>query len=231
VSAIAPGVLSLPPGEVHVWHVDLDVPAARRAALAALLHRDERARAMRLRQPRDRDRWVVARGHLRCVLAAYTGTAPAALVLAAGPHGKPYLLQAGEPAPLRFNVSHAEAVALIAVAWRREVGVDVECERADRADLGVARRLFSADEAETLAALPADARVQAFFALWATREAYAKAIGLGLEAMAATPPVGWTLRDLPVGPGYAGAVAVERGAEVVRCRPWPGVAAVHQSSR
>jgi 4'-phosphopantetheinyl transferase len=234
MSAVAPGLagdLSLPPGEVHVWRVDLDVPAARRAALASLLDRHERARAMRLRQPVDRDRWVVARGSLRCVLAAYTGAAPGALVLAIGPHGKPYLLEAGGPAPLRFNVSHADGVALIAVAWRREVGIDVERERADRADLDVARRMFSADEADTLAALPAEARVHAFFSVWATREAYAKAIGLGLEAMSATPPAGWTLRDLPVGPGYTAAVAVELGAEVVRCRPWPAAIAVHQSSR
>jgi len=61
---------------------------------------------------------------------------------------------------------------------------------------------------------------ETFFALWTAREAYAKAIGRGLDAMRDTPPAGWTVRQLALGPGYAGAVAVEHGAEAVRCWHW-----------
>lgn len=68
--------------------------------------------------------------------------------------------------------------------------------------------------------MQAPLRCRAFFALWTAREAYAKAIGRGLEAMRETPPLGWTVRQLALGPEYAGAVAVERGAEAVRCWHW-----------
>jgi len=61
---------TLPPGEVHVWRVDLDVPPPRLTALAAMLSAEERMRALRFRLERHRDRWVAARATLRAILAA-----------------------------------------------------------------------------------------------------------------------------------------------------------------
>jgi len=219
--APAPSAPTLPPGEVHVWRVDLDVPPARRAALAATLSDDERERARRFRFEEHRERWITARGTLRAVLAAYVRRSPASLDLAAGPHGKPFLREEdGAPSAVRFNLAHTDDVALIAVAWHRDVGVDIEREAPERADLAVAQRMFSADEARSLAGMPPPLRCRAFFALWTAREAYAKAIGRGLEAMRETPPAGWTVRQLALGAGYAGAVAMERGTEAVRCWHW-----------
>jgi 4'-phosphopantetheinyl transferase len=211
---------ALPPGEVHVWRVDLDLAPPRVAALAATLAADERARACRYRLDRQRDRWVVARGALRAILGGYLGADPAGLRLAADPTGKPHLDTEDGPAPLRFNLAHADALALVAVGWRREVGVDVERERPEHADVAVAHRVFATDEARALAAMPAALRCRAFFALWTAREAYGKAVGRGLEAMRETPAAGWTVRQLAIAPGYAAAVAVERGAEAVRCWRW-----------
>src|SRR5207248_1639166 len=161
-----------------------------------------------------------SRGALRVILAGYLRQPAASLDLAADANSKPFLRENDAPAPLRFSLAHTDGVALVAVAWQREVGVDIEREAPDRADLGVARRMFTADETLALAGMPPALRCRAFFALWTAREAYAKAIGRGLEAMNDTPPAGWTVRQLALGPGYAGAVAVERGAEAVRCWHW-----------
>jgi 4'-phosphopantetheinyl transferase len=198
----------------------LDVSPTRLGTLAGTLSADERARAARFRFERHHHRWVSARGALRAILAGYLRRAPASLELAAGAHGKPFLENGGGPAPLRFNLAHADDVALVAVGWRREVGVDIEREAPERADLEIARRLFAPDEARALADMPVPLRCRAFFALWTAREAYAKAIGRGLEAMRDTPTAGWTVRQLAVGLGYAAAVAVEGGAEAVRCWSW-----------
>jgi 4'-phosphopantetheinyl transferase len=219
--APAPATPRLPSGEVHVWRVELDVPPPRLGALAATLDAAERARALRFRFDRHRDRWIVARGALRAILAAYLRRAPADLRLDTGAFGKPCLAEDAGTAPLRFNLAHGDALALVAVGWRREVGVDVERENPDGADLAVARRVFTADEAVALGAMPPALRCRAFFALWTAREAYAKAIARGLDAMSDTPPAGWTVRHLAMGPGYAAAVAVERGVEAVRCWRWP----------
>ena len=213
----APAPLELPPGEVHVWRVQLDAAPARVAALAATLSPEEQARALRYRADRLRDRWVVAHGALRAILAGYLNGAAAELRVGADELGKPRLETDDGPAPLRFNLAHADGLALVAVGWRREVGVDVERERPEHADVAVAHRLFTPDEALALAAMPAALRCRAFFALWTAREAYGKAVGRGLEAMREAPPAGFTVRQLRVGPGYAAAVAIEHGAEVVRC--------------
>ena len=228
--APAPSAPTLPPGEVHVWRVDLDVPPARLAALAATLSGIERERALRFRFDRHRDRWTAARGALRVILAGYLRQPAASLDLAADANTKPFLRENDAPAPLRFSLAHTDGVALVAVAWQREVGVDIEREAPDRADLGVARRMFTADETLALAGMPPALRCRAFFALWTAREAYAKAIGRGLEAMNDTPPAGWTVRQLALGPGYAGAVAVERGAEAVRCWHWDTPSAARVTS-
>ena len=218
--APAPPAPTLPPGEVHVWRVELDVPSERRAALTPTLSVDEMARAHRFRYERHRDRWIVARAAVRAILASYVQRPPQSLDLAADANGKPFLRDADGVASLRFNLAHADGVALVAVAWRREVGIDVEREAPERADLAVARRMFAPGEAMALASMPPLLRCRAFFALWTAREAYAKAIGLGLAAMRDMPRAGWSVRQLALGPGYAGAVAVEHGAEAVRCWQW-----------
>jgi 4'-phosphopantetheinyl transferase len=214
--------VALAPHEVHVWRARLDVPPAALAELAATLRADERARAARFRFPRDRARCVAARGLLRAILGRYLACDPSRPVLVTARHGKPQLAASPRPAPLRFNVAHADDLALVAIAWRREVGVDVERERPDRADLEVARRLFPPEDVAALEALPPALRPRAFFALWTFREAYAKGTGLGLAGEdASAPPTPWSVRALPVDPGYAAALAVERGAVSVRCWEWP----------
>jgi 4'-phosphopantetheinyl transferase len=226
VWARAASAPTLPPGEVHVWRIDLDVRLEQAGALAATLSDDERARATRFRFERHRARWITARGTLRALLADYVGCAPASLTLGAEADGKPFLHDGSARSPLCFNLAHADGVALVAVAWQRAVGVDIEREAPERVDLAVAQRMFAADEARALAGMPAPLRCRAFYALWTAREAYAKAIGRGLEAMRDSPPAGWTVRQLALGPGYAGAVAVERGAEAVRCWHWEQAAAL-----
>jgi 4'-phosphopantetheinyl transferase len=217
----APAAPVLEPREVHMWRARLDVPPAALAELAAVLRSDELVRAARFRFPRDRDRYIAARGLLRIILGRYLRRDPARLRLASAPHGKPYLAAGSGVSPLRFNVAHADDLALVAVAWRREVGVDVERQHADRVDLEVARRMFAAEDTRALEALPPAPRQHAFFTLWTLREAYAKGTGLGLagdDALAPPPP--WSVRPLPIDPGYVAALAVERGAVSVRCWEW-----------
>lgn len=217
----APPAVTLAPHEVHVWRARLDVAPAALAELAAALRPDEHVRAARFRFPRDRHRYIAARGLLRMILGRYLRRDPQRLRFATAPHGKPRLFAGAGVAPLRFNVGHADDLALFAVAWRREVGVDIEREHADRMDLEVARRMFPGEDVRALEALPPALRQRAFFALWTIREAYAKGTGLGLtDESAATPPTSWTVRQLPIDAGYAAALAVERSAVTVRCWEW-----------
>ena len=71
--------LDLPPGEVHVWRLSLDLPPAPARRCEAYLSADERQRADRFYAEGHRAAFVAARGSLRALLAAYVGGAPEAI--------------------------------------------------------------------------------------------------------------------------------------------------------
>lgn len=116
---------------------------------------------------------------LRRTLAAYLGIDADQVSLLDEEHGRPHLDPA-HGAALDFNWSHSGGHALIAVARGVWPGVDVERRRPQSRALPLARRFFDGDEADTLAALPAEARDLAFLELWTAKEAVLKAHGRGI---------------------------------------------------
>jgi 4'-phosphopantetheinyl transferase len=122
---------------------------------------DEHERGRRFHFERDRIRWMTGRGWLRRLLAEYLDADPAELCFDQHPSGKPRL--AGPARWLRFNISHAEDTAILAVAHSREVGVDVERIREDVLADRVERRFLSEREQAALAGLPHEPRVRAIF--------------------------------------------------------------------
>jgi 4'-phosphopantetheinyl transferase len=200
---------------VEVFQVVLDRPADIVAARADILAPDERERAARLRDPGP---WTVARGTLRELLGERLGTAPAAVTLAAGPHGKPEV----PGAALRFNVSHTRSLALIALAEGFEVGVDVE--RLDRRSRAVERTLTPAEAA---ALGRAGDRHAELLRIWCRKEALAKALGggLGWEPLRfdTTAPGALWLADVPVAAGHVAALACTGGPAAVSVQ-WRGEA-------
>jgi len=213
---------------VRIHRFALAVAAEEMARCAGILTDDERARAARYRRDADRAGFIVARARLRAVLGRACGLAPAELRFAYGAHGKPWL--PAHPA-LRFNLTHAGEVGLVAVATGCEVGVDVEATNR-RGDLdAVAATFFSSAERLALAGLAGSARSAAILRCWCRKEAYLKARGDGLtrpldsfdvavgisaaSVLIATRPEpadadAWHVTDLDVGPGYVGAFAIER---------------------
>jgi 4'-phosphopantetheinyl transferase len=219
--------LALAADEAHVWRIGLDVSAATRARLHQTLDEDERRNADAFHFTEDRHRYVVTRGTLRVLLGRYLGRDPRGLHFRHGPHGKPALVPTGPEESIRFNVAHSADLALVAVAREREVGVDVERIRAELPIEELAHQVFSPHEIATLLSLSGEARIRAFFAGWTRKEAYVKALGMGLaralEAFDVSLAPGeparlladraepaatarWSLRDLAVGVGYAAAL-------------------------
>jgi 4'-phosphopantetheinyl transferase len=195
---------------VELWRIALDLPPAELAVAAATLAPDERERAARLARPALRDRFVAARGGVRAILAGYVGAPPGSLELVAAPGGKPALR--GGP---RFSVSHSDAIAVLAVSGDREVGVDVEALRPVRDPDALARRWLPADELEAYLAARGDVPGEAFLRLWTRREAYLKALGVGIsgpEIHASIDPARWDVYRVHPAEGYVGTLVVERGS-------------------
>jgi 4'-phosphopantetheinyl transferase len=208
---------------VHVWRASLDAWGGHAPELLRLLSRDERERAERHRSAVDASRSAVSRALLRRLLGRYLRSDPAGLLLRRGASGKPEL----EGAPIRFNLSHAGGLALYAFSAERPVGVDVEPVRRGFEDL--ARRFFSAAEADAVSAADDARRTAVFFRYWTLKEAFVKGTGRGLglpleEFQVVTAPgsddarvssavhgalaAPWRLRSFIPCLGFAGAVAV-----------------------
>ncbi len=90
--------------------------------------------------------------------------------------GAPLLLLDGAAFSWRISSSSRENIALFGLS-RERIGVDVETA----STLEPAWSVLHEEERAALAALPEEARPNVFLRLWTAKEAYLKAIGLGLR--------------------------------------------------
>lgn len=137
-------------------------------------------------------------------------------------HGKPCLALPDAP---DFNLSDTRGSSVLAIAGAPRVGVDLE--RMDRRPpvQALARRWFSASEADQLAALDADAAAPAFMRLWTAKEASCKATGTGIFGW--LPRWQFDLGSLPPRPIAIPADAGDAGHWWhARVEPWPGYTCV-----
>lgn len=218
--------LTLLTNEVHVWRVTLDVDATIVQSLSTTLCATEKQRAERFHLQLHRDRFIVGRGVLRQTLASYLNRHPSEIEFCYNSHGKPEI---EETQQLRFNLSHSQGIALVAVTQNRDIGVDVEFIRDDFPCEEIAQQFFSEAETATLQVLPQHLKIPAFFACWTRKEALIKATGKGLSLplnkfdVSLTPgepaellhtawdeseAQRWTLQAMIPDAGYIGALAV-----------------------
>jgi 4'-phosphopantetheinyl transferase len=114
---------------------------------------------------------------LRAVLAPQVGLPKEALAFGREEKGRPFLRHDGAP---DFNLSDTHGGTLIALCRRGRIGVDLERSARAPPVQRLARRWFSAQEAELLADLPEVAARLAFIRLWTAKEASCKATGTGI---------------------------------------------------
>ncbi|MEO7971263.1 MAG: 4'-phosphopantetheinyl transferase superfamily protein [bacterium] len=219
--------LALAAAEVHLWQASLEGRPAD--IFESFLSADELDRANRFHFNEDRTHFVVARGLLRNLLAAYLGINCAELRFSYGAKGKPFLLLEGQT-QINFNVSHSHGRAAFAFSRGRELGVDLEYVQEDFEAELIATRFFSRSEVLALRAVPAELRNQAFFNCWTRKEAYIKARGEGLSMPLAEFDVSlrpgepaallnnyreerevarWSMNAIPSPADYVGALVVE----------------------
>jgi len=201
---------------------------------------DERARVARFRFTQDRERFIVARALLREILALYLSMAARQLRFGYSAHGKPFLMYPAHKR-LRFNVSHSRNIVLVAIAYEREIGVDIEHINADYEYEAIAQTVLSTPEKHVLDRFDGEAKRRAFIQFWTRKEAYIKADGRGvtlpLEHIDTSVPADrvaildeatgerqvcerWMLRNLAAGPDYAATLATEGRNWQLACWQW-----------
>lgn len=176
------------PGDVHVRYCLTDsVGEGVLEAAVALLSDEERMRYERFRIDRDRHEFAVAHALLRTTLSELGDLPPGAWRFQTGSQGKPTLAAGTSTLPWSFNLSHARGLVACVVARGAEVGLDVELATRATDWRGIASRYFSAAEVAEIDRLLDGERPTRFFELWTLKEAFAKAVGVGLsQALDAT---------------------------------------------
>ncbi|MBV8263639.1 MAG: 4'-phosphopantetheinyl transferase superfamily protein [Candidatus Eremiobacteraeota bacterium] len=164
--------------DVHFWRLDLDALSEDQAEVDVTLSPDERERAERFRSAIDRRRWGAGRAALRRILSIYAGEQPSSIRFQYNEYGKPSLATASDAMPL-FNFSRAGGLALCAAARCNALGIDVV--RTDASTYESLRRYCSSEERSALEKVAAGDRQSAVIQLFAYKEAYLKARGIGFS--------------------------------------------------
>lgn len=170
-------ITQLGPFEVHIWCLRTGtVQDDRIPGFGDTLSFEESESRDRIRRPDHKRDYVIAHDFLRRSLSRYSTVTPHEWRFVRAPHGKPQTTK-GTPS---FNLSHTRGVVACAIAQSMAVGIDVE--RTDRATDGgaIAERFFSPSEAAALRATHNDTQIR-FVEIWTLKEAFIKAIGLGLS--------------------------------------------------
>ncbi len=225
---------------------------------ARTLSEDERARAARFRHALHARRWIRARTALRLHLGVALGSPPEQLRFRSEPLGKP-MLDGTQAHRLTFNLSHAADMAVIAWAHLPPgldapplLGVDVEAVVTVPELEEVARHHFASEERAALLALPLKERTLAFHRIWTRKEAFVKALGLGigapLDRFAVSldrtvahvcradralfgAPEAWAMAGWEPSPGYVAALAVRDAGGAVHFAGGPALEAPLPSVR
>jgi 4'-phosphopantetheinyl transferase len=194
---------------VHVWVVSVSPGLHGVGRLLEAAGAAAHARAARFHRREDGERYLAAHGALRLIIAGCLGCDPQDVSVSAHAKGKPFI----EGTDLQFNLSHSGDFALIGVAMRRQVGVDIERLR-PIADLeALASRVCTPRERAHLATLDEPSREHAFLVMWTRKEALIKMTGEGVGALWRAgdreAPAGCRLMELDDISGYAACIAAE----------------------
>ncbi|MBB2893238.1 4'-phosphopantetheinyl transferase family protein [Flexivirga oryzae] len=168
------------PGGCDLWLLaesDVDEVAARLDASSALSPL-ETERLQRLLRPDSRRRHLGARVLARWAVGRYLGQRPRDVRFAVGEYGRPLLIDGGH---LDFNLTHTDGLIACAVTTGATVGLDVETFPA-RAEAGrLITRVLTARELEHIECTNQRGVREALAEHWVLKEAYTKALGLGLH--------------------------------------------------
>ena len=235
------GMFDLYSDDIHVWVIDLTSSAIKWDDYSVLLSRDELFRAQRYKFRDDRNNFITRRGILRLLLSFYINVEPSLIQFEYRSLGKPFIIPLDHHQSIRFNLSHTRELAAIAITQFKEVGIDIEKCNSQIDYRQISERFFTENERIKLLSCREDKRIKMFTRIWTRKEAFVKALGLGmsmpLENIDILRSPGqkqlncnrelWhgyhestTLRDLSFPHDHLGAVAICGNMHDIRIEEW-----------
>lgn len=151
------------------------------AGLAGMLDHVERSRLGAYVSGQARDEFLLGRVMIRMAMAMRLGVKPAEVSLLRSASGKPEVslqMPMMDQAPA-FNLSHSGGVVALALAPVGALGLDLETSTRGL-DPSLVQRYFAAEEVALMMAEPAMMQERWARRQWTMKEAYLKALGVGL---------------------------------------------------
>jgi 4'-phosphopantetheinyl transferase len=178
----------------------------------------ERERAATMRIETQRRSFVFGRLLLRAVVARVAGATPDDVGIEIDEAGRPVVV--GALSRFSASIAHSGDYVVVGVALLA-VGVDVEVLPSSPHLPGLVARVCSPGELSQLERMTDAERQRAFMTVWTRKEAYGKALGVGLDFDLRAVTVGaagsrisggdgdWWVCDLTIDTGYAAAVVAQ----------------------
>ncbi|NOQ88950.1 MAG: 4'-phosphopantetheinyl transferase superfamily protein, partial [Gammaproteobacteria bacterium] len=167
--------------EAHIWFFRTDVRLSdeQHAVYLSQLSVDEKQRYHRFHYEKDRKSYLVAHILLRNALSKYVDVPIEAWQFACNEHGKPEITRTVDLPEMSFNITHTEGLCACVITRGAASGIDAENVNRQSNYKGIAKRMFSADENAVFDV--SKKQTQQFYKFWTLREAYVKALGVGLS--------------------------------------------------
>jgi len=161
--------------QIHIWTVD--VSNHLNPDFAAYLDNQESERAERFKFSKDRNCFIGSHVALRILLGKYCDCAPRAIAYEYTAYNKPTLIDNN---PIQFNLSHSHNQAIIAITKNHPIGIDIEYMQEKKILTELAKRFFSSQEYEEYKSLATSQKTLGFYNCWTRKEAFVKALGIGI---------------------------------------------------
>lgn len=170
---------SLKINEVHIWSTYLLENPKNLDLQYSCLSIEERKRAERFYFARDKRKFIQGRCLLRSIIAGYTGISANEVQFKYNEYGKPKLKN--NRIGLSFNVSHSHDFIVLAFIRNNVVGIDIELTKEEDISWLINADIFTNNEINLFKDLVSSSTRKIFYKLWSGKEAYLKALGVGLS--------------------------------------------------
>lgn len=161
---------------VHIWNIQWREMGDFWNRHRDILNGKEIVQARRYRLYEDKMRFISGKILTRFLLGHYLGTDK--IILKNGKYGKPYHEKVANQKTVEFNISHSGEKVLAAFSYSYKVGIDVQEIKEIPDYMEIAENFFSKEEA---ADIMQNGGLKLFYQYWAAKEAYLKALGIGLN--------------------------------------------------
>lgn len=173
-------VFELKQGLTDLYLINTQIGESDIMFLLPFISKQEKTKYQQYKNTSAALNYLTARFTLRNLLSKYLNQKASEIKIELSEHGKPFLAAVNN---FHFNISHSSNLLLIGFAPQK-VGVDLEQLNRKIDFEAIIKRFFSTYEQQKWQTIEACNKAASFCRAWTRKEAYLKALGIGLGEIA-----------------------------------------------